>query len=195
MIAFDSNVNGSFDIYVVASGGGTPLRLTTNASTEAVPTWSRDSGWVYFTSWRTGREEVWKVRSTGAAETQVTRDSGALATESAEGKYLYFVRGADLFRMQADGSHATKVAANVAGRFLSVFPKGIYFASGAPKAELRYLEFKSGAERVVAPLPGMPDVDVSSDEHWILYPQPTLSDTNLMVVEMQVYDGRKLSGC
>lgn len=181
-IAFDSNVNGSFDIYTVSSGGGKPLRLTAHASADAIPTWSRDGAWVYFTSWRAGREEVWKVRPTGGSETQITRNGGGLATESVDGKYLYFARGGDLLRMQPDGSHEAKVASSVTGRFLLPFSKGIYFTSGVPKAELRYLEFANGRVRVVSPLPGMPDVDVSSDEHWILYPQPKMSDTNLMVV-------------
>jgi Tol biopolymer transport system component len=176
-------VGGSFDIYVLPSDGGRPQRLTTQVSTDAVPTWSRDSSSVYFTSWRTGREEVWKVRSTGGPETQITSNGGALATEAADGKYLYFVRGADLFRMQTDGSHQTKVVRSVIGRFLMVFPNGIYFASGVPKAELRYFDFASGVVRLVAPLPGLPDVDVSPDERWVLYPQPKLSDANLMVAE------------
>jgi Tol biopolymer transport system component len=183
MIAFDSNVGGSFDVYVVPSGGGKPLRLTTHVSTDAVPTWSRDGAWVYFTSWRTGRAEVWKVRSNGGSETQITTDGGSLAAESADARYLYFVRGTDLFRMQADSGHLSKVVGSVTGRFLNVFPKGIYFASGERKPELRYLDFASGVVSVVARLPGLPDIVVSADQRWILYPQPKLSDTNLMVVE------------
>jgi Tol biopolymer transport system component len=187
MIAFDSNVAGSFDIYVIPSGGGRPVQLTTNSSTDAVPGWSRDSEWIYFTSGRTGRDEVWKVRPNGGIETQVTREGGGLAAESAGGRYLYFVRGTedsgDLFRMERDGSNPTKVLNSVKGRLFTVFPKGIYFAASSPQAELRYLEFATGSIRVVAPLPGIPHADVSSDEQWALYPRPTMSDTNLMVVE------------
>ena len=187
MIAFDSNVAGSFDIYVIPSDGGGPKQLTKNPSTDAIPSWSRDSAWIYFTSWRTGRAEVWKVRANGGSETQVTRDGGALAAESADGRYLYFVRGGedsgDLFRMEKDGVNATKLLSSVKGRLFTVFPKGIYFAAGSPKVELRYLEFTTGSVRTIAALPGMPHADVSSDEHWALYPQPAMSDTNLMVVE------------
>lgn len=187
MIAFDSNVAGSFNVYVIPSDGGRPLQLTNSGSTNAIPSWSRNSEWVYFTSWRTGRAEVWKVRATGGSETQVTRDGGSLAAESTDGKYLYFVRGdensGDLFRMQIDGGGATKVLSSVRGRLFTVFPNGIYFATGSPQPELRYLEFATGSVRVVASLPGMPHADVSSDEHWALYPQPAMSDTNLSVVE------------
>lgn len=185
MIAFDSNVAGSFNIYAIRADGGRPVQVTNNSSQNAIPSWSQDGAWIYFTSWRTGRAEVWKIRVNGGSETQVTRNGGALATatESADGKYLYFVRGTDLFRMQLNGTHATKVLSSVTGRFLNVFPKGIYFASGSLQADLRYLEFATGRVRVIAPLHGLPDIDVSSDEHWVLYPQPAMSDTNLMVVE------------
>jgi hypothetical protein len=85
--------------------------------------------------------------------------------------------------MERDGSNPTKVLNSVKGRLFTVFPKGIYFAASSPQSELRYLEFATGSIRVVAPLPGIPHADVSSDEQWALYPRPTMSDTNLMVVE------------
>lgn len=182
-IAFDSNVAGSFDIYVIPSGGGRPVQLTNNPSTDAIPNWSRDSVWIYFTSGRTGRAEVWKVRANGDSEAQVTKGGGALGTESADRRYLYFVRGKDLFRMQIDGGQATKMLSPVTGRFFSVFPNGVYFAAASSQPELRYLEFATGSVRAIAPLHGLPDFDISSDEHWALYPQPNMSDTNLMVVE------------
>jgi hypothetical protein len=187
MIAFDSNVAGSFDIYVIPSDGGRTVQLTNNPSADAVPNWSRDSAWIYFTSWRTGRAEVWKMRSDGQLETQVTRDGGGLAEESADGTNLYFVRATehsgDLFRMDVGGGSTTKVASSVRGRIFTVFPNGIYFAAGFPDAELRYLKFATGSVRAIAPLPGMPYADVSSDERWALYPQPAMSATNLLVVQ------------
>ncbi len=186
-IAFDSNVGGSFDIYMIRSDGGWPVQMTNDPSTDAIPGWSRDGAWIYFTSWRTGKAEVRKVRATGRAEKQVTTDGGALATESADGRSLYFVRqddhSGDLFRMSTDGGNATKVLSSVEGRLFTVFSKGIYFATGSPQAKLDYLDFATGSIRAIATLPGIPQADVSSDERWALYPQPTMSDTNLMVVE------------
>jgi Tol biopolymer transport system component len=154
---------------------------------EVIPRWSQDGAWIYFTSWRTGRAEVWKVRSDGSSEVQVTRDEGALGAESADGKDLYFVRGTDdagdLFRMPTRGGDATKVLSPVRGRLFSGFTKGIYFTAGSPQAELRYLEFATNSVRSIVRLPGMPYADVSSDERWALYSQPTMSDANLMMVE------------
>lgn len=186
-IAFDSNVAGSFHIYIISWDGGKARQLTNNSSTDAVPSWSRDGAWIYFTSWRTGRPEVWKVRAIGGSETQITSDGGALATESADGRYLYFVRGTedlgDLFRMPKEGGKAIKVLSGIAGRTFTMFSKGMYIVGGSPQAELRYLDFASGSIRVIAPMPGLPQADVSPDQRSALYAQPAMSDTDLMVVE------------
>jgi WD40-like Beta Propeller Repeat len=49
-IAFDSNIEGEFEIYTIAVNGGTPKRLTKMAESNVIPSWSRDSQWIYFAS-------------------------------------------------------------------------------------------------------------------------------------------------
>jgi hypothetical protein len=93
--------------------------------------------------------------------------------------------------MPKDGGNATKLLSSVTGRLFTVFPDGIYFAAGFPQAELRYLQFATGSVHAIAPLPGMPHADVSPDEHWALYPQLSMSDTNLMVVEQLILNPPK----
>jgi Tol biopolymer transport system component len=41
-LAFDSTAEGNFDIYAIELGGARPLRLTTNAADDAMPSWSPD---------------------------------------------------------------------------------------------------------------------------------------------------------
>ncbi len=187
MIAFDSNVDGGWDIYVIPSAGGAPKRVTTNPAIDAIPSWSRDGAWIYFTSDRTGRGEIWKVRADGSADVQVTKDGAFTAMESADGKYLYVKRGTeesgDIFRVRTNGTEPVKVLSGVNGRVFRVLARGIYFSAGDPRPQLRYLDFASGAIRVVAPIRGFPDADVSPDESWAVYPQYRRSDTNLTVVQ------------
>jgi Tol biopolymer transport system component len=45
-----------------ASGGGEPLRLTTDAANESSPLWSPDGRFLYFVSNRTGPSAIWRVR-------------------------------------------------------------------------------------------------------------------------------------
>ena len=54
------------------------------------PSWSRDGKWVYFTSKRTGRYEVWKVSAEGGKAVPVTRNGGGAAFESPDGKSIYY---------------------------------------------------------------------------------------------------------
>jgi len=87
-------------------------------------------GWIYFTSQRTGRLEVWKVRAEGGSETQVTTTGAFMAVESVDGKHLYIRRGTsdtgDVYRIRTDGTEEVKVLGGVKGRMFTVFEKGMY---------------------------------------------------------------------
>lgn len=186
-IAFDSNVAGTIDIYVIRAEGGQPIRVTTRSVHGFIPSWSRDGRWIYFASKRSGRIEIWKIRPDGTSETQVTTVGALTAVESTDGKYLYYKSGSgdegELWKMPVGGGPATKVLASIRGRLFTVTQNGIYFAGGAPEAELRYLDFATGAIQGIAPLSNFAQADVSADEQWALDPRGGASDANLMLVE------------
>ena len=75
-----------------------------------IPKWSRDGRWIYFSSSRTGRPEIWKIHPDGTSETQVTTTGGWLSAESADGKYLYYKKPdeevSDLWKMPVEGGPA-----------------------------------------------------------------------------------------
>jgi Tol biopolymer transport system component/DNA-binding winged helix-turn-helix (wHTH) protein len=89
-IAFDSRATGLPAIYVMPSAGGTPVRLTAESSRDVVPSWSSDDRWIFFTSDRSGTSQIWKIRPSGGAAEQVTRDGGFAALASPDGKFLYY---------------------------------------------------------------------------------------------------------
>ena len=64
-LVYEHTLDGNQDLYVVAASGGTPRRLTTHASVDALPRWSRDGREVYFTSDRSGNWQVYKVPAAG----------------------------------------------------------------------------------------------------------------------------------
>ena len=64
------------DIYVVSASGGVPRRMTTDPAEDKWPYWSQDGKWIYFSSTRSGREEIWKMPSSGGEAVQITRNSG-----------------------------------------------------------------------------------------------------------------------
>ena len=66
------------------------LVLRATRSVNIAPRWSHDGRWVYYCSNRTGRLEIWRVRSEGGVSEQVTREGGFEIQESRDGKFLYF---------------------------------------------------------------------------------------------------------
>src|SRR6185295_11086307 len=111
-IAFDSNAEGEYDIWVISANGGKPQRMTTHPANDGNPSWSRDGHWIYFDSARTGEPQVWKIPANGGEAIQVTRDGGLAPLESPDGEFLYYVKSfseTKVWRIPVKGGQATMV--------------------------------------------------------------------------------------
>jgi Tol biopolymer transport system component len=113
MIAFDGRGDdNNFDIYTTLAAGGPIRRLTWDQSEEVRPSWSANGQWIYFTSDRTGRREIWRMPSAGGAAVQMTSSGGFESSESPDGSTLYFLqsfRSGTLWRMPSTGGTASPV--------------------------------------------------------------------------------------
>lgn len=70
-LVYERTVDGNQDLYVVAAGGGVEKRLTDHPATDALPRWSRDGRWVYFTSERGGNWQIYRVPAGGGGAERV----------------------------------------------------------------------------------------------------------------------------
>ncbi len=80
------------DVYVVPTGGGKALQLTTSASYETQPIWSPDGKTIAFASDRNGNYDIYTVSAEGGVAQRVTTNS-AYETPlafSPDGKEIYF---------------------------------------------------------------------------------------------------------
>ena len=105
-VAFDQMGHEQNGIFLVRSAGGTPRRLTTDRAENFGPSWSRDGKWIYFGSNRGGKDQVWKMPTSGGEAVQITKYGGARALEAADGKWLYYTKGNDqdgIWRMPLQG--------------------------------------------------------------------------------------------
>ena len=134
-IAFDLRTDDRrADIYVIPARGGEPVRVTTDAADDYVPSWSRDGRWIYFGSTRSGRSEIWKVAPGGGEPVQVTKRGGLCAKESVDGRDLYYTSTATfpatISRVSVAGGEEVTLVRNLAyyANF-AVASDGIYFES------------------------------------------------------------------
>jgi serine/threonine protein kinase/Tol biopolymer transport system component len=104
---------------------GPPVQLTDHPGSDVIPNWSADGSSVYFASQRTGQWQLWRVPAEGklqAAE-QMTTKGGFFATESADGKWLYFSRNdseqvSGVWRKPSPGNSGKSFRADDAGEML-----------------------------------------------------------------------------
>ena len=191
-IVFDSNAGGNFDVYVINANGGRPKRLTDNPANDGVASWSRDGRSIYFVSDRTKTWEVWKMPADGGDATQVTRNGGYVAFESVDGAFLYYGKLAQegkLWRMPVRGGEEKQVLDAVEGFSFALLDKGIYFihpAEAGGSCSLRFLNFKTGAVKIIASIPHVVNggLSISPDGRYALYTQDDqVSGSDLMLVE------------
>ena len=194
-IAFDTRFRGSpSTIMVIASEGGEPRRLTGPGPTEHLPTWSHDGRWIYFSSERTERLEIWKAPATGGEPVRVTSSGGFEAFASPDGQYLYYTKGpetAGMWRMPVEGGPETflpELKAVVRHRYWCGALDGIYFLDLSREPSLKFYSFSTRTVRplVPAPLPPVPrfrGLTVRPDGRYFLYMQYDVRRSAIMLVD------------
>ncbi|HVR70768.1 MAG TPA: hypothetical protein VMT87_07970 [Vicinamibacteria bacterium] len=70
-LVYERTRDGNLDLYVAPTGGGLERRLTDHPAPDALPRWSRDGRWIYFTSERSGNWQIYRVRPEGGLPERV----------------------------------------------------------------------------------------------------------------------------
>ena len=71
-IAFISERDGNFEIYVMNANGSGQTNLTNNAAYDSQPAWSPDGAKIAFTSERDGNGETYVMNADGSGQTNLT---------------------------------------------------------------------------------------------------------------------------
>ncbi len=74
-LAFDSNIEGNQDIFIVPSSGGEPRRLTTDPADDFHPDFSQATSEIVFYSTRHGTRDVFVMAADGSNERRITDSS------------------------------------------------------------------------------------------------------------------------
>jgi tricorn protease len=111
-IAFSSNREGNYDVYVVPAAGGEPRQLTYNSANDEVVGWTPDGKRIIFSSVRGNGAfpsvaTLWEVPVDGGIERPLNTDWGAYASYSPDGAKLAFTRHPSVWsRKHYRGSYA-----------------------------------------------------------------------------------------
>jgi eukaryotic-like serine/threonine-protein kinase len=194
VVVFDSRAeNGHVDIWTIGADGSGLHRITDDPADEMVPAFSRDGRFIYFTSNRAGREEVWRVASAGGAPEQVTHEGGISADESFDGRRLYYMRDPNgmLLSRPTAGGDERMIRPCVRFSAWTVAPRGlVYEACGTSDAarssrhDVRYWDAATGKDRFVTTLETdqIAGLSVTPDGRALVYGYARAT-SNLMLME------------
>ena len=119
-IAFQSDRDGTYEIYVMESDGSGVTRLTNHSESDVGPAWSPDGARIAFTSTRDGNPDIYAMNVDGSGVTRLTShpmDDGSPAW-SPDGARIAFTSTRDgnieIYAMNADGSGVTRLTNDAA---------------------------------------------------------------------------------
>src|SRR5262249_11323805 len=150
------------------------------AAESDIPSYSQDGKWIYFSSRRSGRPEIWKASAGGGPAVQVTHNGGHVAIESPDGMRLYYTRAESmnastpLWMMPVEGGEEKQVIGAVFRRAFFPVKEGIYFLTPPDDkgvVSVSLLSFADDKVRQVSRLAAPPHwgLSVSPDGHFVVY--------------------------
>ncbi len=120
LIAFESNREGPFHIYLMHADGSHVRALTIGTNDDRRPVWTPDGKSILFDSSDGTHQDIWSVNVADASRKQLTRVDGLadFATLSPDGRqivfYLYQDMTLNLWTARADGSDAKPLTHDLA---------------------------------------------------------------------------------
>jgi Tol biopolymer transport system component/DNA-binding winged helix-turn-helix (wHTH) protein len=195
-IVIDPAIAGNSDVYLVDLDGRPPVRLTSDPTFDGTPEWSSDGQWIYFTSNKSGRPELWKISANGGTASQLTRDGGLQPREAPDGRTLFYLNPppyaggtSRLMQVPVEGGEAVVVLDRVRFGLWAVTDGGIIFATFEREQDV--LDFYEFRDRVVRRLGALPfrfsrivgGLTVSRDGRWALASVTDRWESDIMVAE------------
>jgi Tol biopolymer transport system component len=192
-ILFNSRREGSADLYLLRPDTGELRRITDDPAEEVEPRWSRDGHTIYFGSNRTGRFEVWKMSASGGTAVRITQHGGLTATESPDGRFLYYAKHEGLptsiWRVPLGGGEEKLIADGLSYALnFVVGDRGLYFlavGNAQNKTSIDFFEYATGKRTTLLNL-GKPywwGMALSPDQKSLLYSVVDSAGSNLMLVD------------
>ena len=126
-IAFETNSDGNYEIYVVNRDGSGRSNLTQNPFADYSPAWSPDGGHIAFQTYRDGNAEIYVMNADGSGLINLTSDPSQDITPrwSPDGAKIAFASNRngnhDIYVMNSDGTNPVGLTDNPAHEYGPAF--------------------------------------------------------------------------
>ncbi len=143
-IVFESSRTGNFEIWMSRADGSAAQQLTSfPGSYTQLPRWSPDGARIAFTSNQDGQLAVYVMDAGGGARKRLASTSGAHATWSADGEWIYHrpaqSDGFDLYKTPAGGGEPQLYVESSVTGFESADGKTLYYVKASARLWRRSL--------------------------------------------------------
>ena len=188
-ILFNSTVAGNKEVFLIPANGGEPQPMTNHPADDAMPAWASDSKSFYVRSNRSGRDEIWRIPVEGGEAVQITRGGARVGYESADGKWLYYVKANQLWRAPAEGGEGALIAQDIHSHKWRLTKDGVYYTPAAVLPDeganqIWYLDFAKGTSRLVIELDAAVAVaSIAPDGRSLLFMKMERVESDLMLIE------------
>ena len=119
-------IGSNYQLFI-SDGPTTPPRpLTDGTSSDFKPIWSRD-GFIYFSSRRTGRPEIWRIAPDGTNLQRVTFNGGFEVRETADGRYRIVQNDDGLWKQTLPNGKLELLSKDVQNGYWDIFGDDVYF--------------------------------------------------------------------
>ena len=180
-------------LFLIDADGGSPRPLLQDRFSNGRPIWSHDGRWIYFASDRSGDWQVWKIRKTGGAPVQITKEGGFAAQESSDGTYVYYSKTRfdfpEIWRVPTGGGYETPLYPGIRPHDWAAWQlldSGIVFA-GAGEGDHSVIVFYDFAKQSMSGLGILerPPFWLTStrDGKSVIFDQPEQKESHVMLLE------------
>jgi eukaryotic-like serine/threonine-protein kinase len=201
-IVFHGDPQGRADVLLVPASGGKVRIVTAATPGGAFPSFSRDGQWIYISAGCGEAQCIVRMPASGGVAVPVTKNPGAIAIESVDGRDLYYIEAADrpspVWRVPLAGGTPVKVLEGVVLAAFDVVERGLYyidrvsgeaggFFTDRPGGEtrLQFFDFATRQSTTVARNLGVvgPGLSASRDGRTVFYSRVDSAVDELMLVE------------
>lgn len=190
-LVFDVRGERGTAVYTMALSRGVPHRISNGKNFDGVPFWASDGKWIYFSSDRTGRMEIWKMHPDGTGVQQVTQHGGFAGKPSRDGKRLYYMRTrrsySGLWQLDMQTGKERCVNEAVFDRAYAPTETGAVFVPMKPKDifPVCRFDYRSGAVTSLGKLAERPylGISISPDQKTLFYEQEDANPARIFLIQ------------